>query len=295
MFIIHKISEIDAGTTLTQFLISRRFLPLFFYSPYTLTTWLMHQNKSLYLAQLYDEKALILHKEKNNDVRFLFTDPSEALLKEVLNHFNPNYIAFNQVVTPQMHESTDVEDCELSTDLNLVVNQNNKEIWNAYNKCIKRHPELTVCQYKETDKDSVRIFLEEWSHSRSEEKNKYAKIENDNHFLDTYGNNEEIMGIVVKDGQKIVAISFACPSLDQQAIGVINKCLRGYVQLGIFTFVQRAKLMQSRGFTKCYIGSINNDFKKKFIHLGNLQSSFSRKIFNEKDFTSHDFYLSRLF
>jgi hypothetical protein len=294
MLNLQKVLESEADFILGKFLNSMHFLPIFFYSPYTLNTWLMHQERSLYIASLGEESVLILHKEKNNDIRFLFSEPGELLLEAVSKYFNPRYIAFNDIfVKKEFTEAT--EDKELTVDIGSIVSLRDGKVRSDYKKCLKRHPDFTIERYQQEDREEVGMFLEEWAHSRSEEKNKFAKIENDNRFIDIYGSREEVLGIVIKDGKRIIAISFACPSQDGQMIGVINKCLRGYTQLGMFVFMERAKLVHSFGFDKLYLGSINNDFKKKFITSGNLEKTFSREVFREEGFITQGSYLTRLF
>ncbi|GEM_PF-4430808 len=295
MFKLQKIEKDSAHAVLDDFLRSRQFLPVFFYPPYTLITWLTHQNKTLYIADIGNEKNLIVHKEKNNDIRFLFSEPSEALLVQITNHFNPRFIATNELVTVPVHVNNYIENIELLIDVDAVVNLVDKDIEKAYAKCHAKHSHLEVERYGNEHAESVRMFLEEWSHSRTEEKNKFANTANDAHFIELYANTPAAVGLVIKDDAKVVAISFFVPAMDGKAIAVINKCLRGYTQLGVFTFVERAKMMSSSGFKKAYIGAINNDFKKKFIANGETRKIFSREIMRQPDFMAPAAYTLRIF
>ncbi len=93
MFQIEKIEESEAHKKLEEFLRSRAFLPLFFYSPHTLNVWLAHDGKSLYIAELDDERVLLTHKDKENEVRFLYAEPSGPMIAEIAKHFNPVFIS----------------------------------------------------------------------------------------------------------------------------------------------------------------------------------------------------------
>ncbi|MEI8061735.1 MAG: hypothetical protein WCG97_00355 [bacterium] len=295
MFEIQKIQPEESHAVIDSFLKSRKFVPIFFYSPYTINTWLNHQNKSLYVATLDHERVFMIHKEVTNEVRFLFSEPSDQMCTEIKAHFKPQFISANELGEASHPVELYTSYNELMIDVTKVANLEDPEVSKDYKKCQLRHPDLKVVKYTVNEMESIKTFLNEWSHTRSAEMNKRAKIENDLRFFSLYMNALELKGLLIKDADKVIAISFFIPSLDGKVIGVINKCLRGYTQLGVYTFVERAKMMLSLGYTEAYIGAINNDFKKRFINSAVIHKTLAREIFRSPEFVTSGPYILRLF
>ena len=85
MYSIVKIEGNNAHNNLQLFLSRQKFLPIFFFSPYTLNTYLAHNGKDLYIIDYKGEETLIMIKEKPKEVRFLFNSPSVHMKEKVLN------------------------------------------------------------------------------------------------------------------------------------------------------------------------------------------------------------------
>ena len=97
------------------------------------------------------------------------------------------------------------------------------------------------------------------------------------------------------DGDEIISISFSVPSMDGNLISVINKCLRGYTELGVFTYVERSKFLCSKGFSHAYIGPVNNDFKKQFLREAIFHDIYSYELYKASNFKSSEWLLLNLF
>lgn len=278
MLNIQKIPEHNAHEIIEEYLKRLPFSPIFFFSAYTLNTWLNHMGKTMYWVEYGGEKALVLYRERHHDVRFLFYHPTTELTEELKKHFDSNYIAANDVYNTNIEPNT--ENSELLTSIPPIANLEDSKIRKDYNAFLKKHPTFVFKKYAHDMKDDAFKFLDAWKLTRSELFNQYEKTVNDKHFLDLYSDNPNIGGGIVYDGETPVAITFFVPSMDGKVIGLVNKSLRGYTQLGAFVFVQRAKLAQERGYTEMYLGPINNDFKKRFLPYSKLLPTEAKLIYD---------------
>lgn len=294
MFTVVKIEGNNAHSDLQVFLSRQQFLPIFFFSPYTLNTYLTHNGKKLYIATYNGQEALIMGREKPKEIRFLFTNPSVAMKEAVLEHFKPIYAAVNEAVTsPKEVVALNRPEAELF--LPSIANLVDKHIRKKYNQCKRKHPNLRFEQYVPENIEKIRLFIERWNIARNEKSNKFVNTKNDLHFFELYNYSPEVIGGVVMDGNNIVSISFVVPSLGGGLISIINKCLRGYTELGVFNYVERARFLCSKNFNRVYIGPINNDFKKKFSQDAILHNVYSYELYKTSNFKSSEWHLSNFF
>ncbi|OHB10747.1 MAG: hypothetical protein A3H52_02270 [Candidatus Zambryskibacteria bacterium RIFCSPLOWO2_02_FULL_39_26] len=293
-FHIKKIPVDNSHSILKEFLLKRGFIPVFLFSPYVLNTWLTHAGKSLYTATYDNEQVLLVHKEQNNDIRVLFDHPKRELQDALMKYFNPKYFAVNECSTPPQSEKY-LTAQEVEIVLAPIANLTEKSVRKKYNQFIRKYPELFFESYTSKHVELIKIFIEKWNTTRTEEKNKFSKTENDLHFLELYKDDPKLIGGVVMDKGEIVSISLCVPSLDNSLLAVINKCLRGYSELGVFTYVERARYLIKQGFSRAYIGAINNEFKKQFLKDAILRDVFCYEIYKASDFEVTDKYLFRVF
>lgn len=295
MLSITRIGQEDAHSELEEYLRGEEFLPLFFYSPYTLNTWLTHSGKALFFAELKGEKLIFVYKKSLNEIRFIFKEPSREMLDAIKNEYNPNYVGINEMGKPPQENIYFVQGEDIFLPLEHIVQLKDKDIRRKYKKCIRTHPQIKFERYSEEHEEKINEFITEWSTVRTDTQNKNAKTENDFRFLELYKNDQNILGGVVVDQEKIIAISFATPGLDENWVGPISKTLRGYTQLGVFTFVERAKLLYENGVTGLYVGAINNEFKKQFLKDAVINPVYAGELFKnpKKDFP--DDYVWKLF
>jgi hypothetical protein len=71
---------------------------------------------------------------------------------------------------------------------------------------------------------------------------------------------------------------------DTICLGVFNKALRGYTQLGLQLFVERAKQAQQLQFKKISIAAVNNDFKKQFTKVAEYKPIYAFELFRKDEF-----------
>lgn len=288
-----KIAETDHDT-LNMFLKSKKFLPLFDFSPYSLATWFTHKEKSLYIARLEHEEVLILHREKNNDIRFMFFKPTDAMIKAVTEHFDPQYVALNEFISSEPNTAGFATQNEITIDIKAIVEFKDKKLKRSYDRCLRRHPGLKVELYEPRHREAVQIFFREWLQSPSKIGNPFASTANDEHFIELYSNKPEIVGIIVRDNERVVGVSFFGPAIDGEGLGIMCKTLRGYFKLGLFTYIERTKLMASHGYTKSYDGVINSEFKNSLIPSGTIHTTFAREISRKTIFKTHGPYVLKL-
>lgn len=294
MFTVVKIEGNNAHSDLQVFLSRQQFLPIFFFSPYTLNTYLTHNGKNLYIATYNGQEALIMAREKPKEIRFLFTNPSVAMKEAVFEHFNPIYAAVNEAVAfPK--EVVALNKPEVELFLPPIADISDKNIRKEYNQCKRKHPNLRFEQYVPENIEKIRFFIERWNIARNEKSNKFVNTKNDLHFFELYNYSPEVIGGVIIDGNDIISISFAVPSLNGSLISVINKSLRGYTGLGLFTYVERSRFLCGKGFNRIYIGSVSNDFKKQFLQEAIFHDIYSCEIYKASNFQSSEWHLLNLF
>src|SRR3989344_5800658 len=249
MLNIVKIEGSSAHDGLQKFLSRQSFLPIFFFSPYTLNTYFTHNGKNLYIVTNEEQETLIISRERPKEIRFLFNDPSTAMKKAIFEHFKPVYASVNEIsFSPKEVVSVDRPEAELP--LLPIANLADKNIRKKYNQCKRNHPNLHFEIYSPEYIEKIRLFIEKWIAVRNEklDKDKFVNAKNDLHFFELYNYNPEVIGGVVMDSDDVVGISFSVPSLNGGLISVINKCLRGYTELGVFTYVERSRFLCGRGF-----------------------------------------------
>lgn len=294
MLNILKIEGNNAHKTLQEFLSRQKFLPIFFFSPHTLNTYLTHNGKNLHIATYEEQEALIMTREKPKEIRFFFNNPSIAMKEAIFEQFKPVYVAVNELATsPKEVVALNKQEVELF--LPPIASLSDKNIRKKYNQCKRKHSNLRFEQYDSKYVEKIKLFIEKWNNTLNEKSDKFVNAKNDLHFFELYNYNPEIIGGAVMDGNDIVGISFAVPSLDGSLISVINKCLRGYTELGVFTYVERSRFFCNKGFERVYIGSINNDFKKHFLQDAIFHNVYSYELYKAPNFKSSEWHLLNLF
>lgn len=183
----------------------------FFSSVICLNTFLNHGNLSLYVADNGNEKRIISYREHpggfGRDARILFYKKKDDhdLIQAIKSFFNPELIVYNLV----MDQVSDLFKQEIIIDVSKIALLVDKNIRKKYKYFEKKHPNIFVKRY-DHDKDYKKTvsFLKNWKNIRSPNQNAIARIENDLYFLDNYGNNELVDGIIVHDVDKVIGISF---------------------------------------------------------------------------------------
>lgn len=291
---IVKIEGNNAHNNLQDFLLRQQFLPSFFFSPYTLNTYFTNNGKNLYIATQDEQETLIMSREKPKEIRFFFTNPPITIKEAIFDYFKPIYSAVNEVINPPK-EVFALNRLEVKLFLPLIADLSDKNIRKEYNQCKRKHPNLRFEQYNPEHIKKIRLFIEKWNIARIEKTNKFMNTENDLHFFKLYNYNPGVIGGVVMDGNDIIGISFAVPSLNGGLISVINKSLRGYTELGVFIYVERARFLCDKGFNRVHIGSVSNDFKKQFLREAIFHDIYSYELYKASNFKSSEWHLLNLF
>lgn len=294
MLNIVKIEGDNAHNNLQGFLLRQQFLPIFFFSPFTLNTYLTHNGKKLYIISYDGQDALIMSRERPKEIRFLFRKPSVSMKEAVFEHFKPVYSCVNEV-TERTKEDIVANSPEVELFLPLIANLADKNIKKKYNQCKRKHPNLRFEKYNPENIEKTETFIQKWNTYHANQSEKFIDTKNDLHFFELYNYSPEVFGGLVMDNDDIVGISFAVPSLNGNLISVINKCLRGYTELGVFTYVERSRFLCDKGFSRAYIGSPNNDFKKKFLQTASFYDVYSYEIYKAPNFRSSEWHLLNLF
>lgn len=294
MFNVVKIEGYYAHNNLQMFLQHQKFLPFFFFSPFTLMTYLTHNGKNLYIVNYEREEALVMSREKPKEVRFFFNKPSASMKKAVFEYFKPDYMCVNET---DIVEDEPIAFNRLEVELSLVpiANLEDRDVKKKYNQCKRKHPELSFENYDPENLEKIKIFIQKWNEFQTNKSDKFIDTKNDFHFFELYNHDPDVIGGVVMDNNEIVGVSFSVPSMNGSLISVINKCLRGYTELGIFTYVERSRFLCNKGFNRVYIGSVNNNFKKKFLQNASFHNVYSYEIYKAPNFRSSEWHLQNLF
>lgn len=268
----------------------------FFSSSISLNTFLNHDLLSLWIAERKDEKRIISYRERpggfGRDARILFykKDNDDELIKTINDVFKPEIIVYNLLQEPI---SSELINQELIIDISKIVSLEDKNIRNKFKSFERKYPSVFIKEYNhKEDHQKVSFFLEKWKNTRSSNQNSFARIENDLFFLNNYGSNKAANGIIICDNDAIIGVGFFIEQTPTTCIGIINKILRGYSQLGVFTFVSRAKLMKEKGFIEANIGSVNDDFKKTFLSNGRVLNLYAHIQFKSEKFQAGHWYLN---
>ncbi len=292
--VITKINPDTAHPTLVEFLSNRPFVPLFFFSPYSLNTWLNNDVKSLYILGLGDEKVLVVYREKEDDLRILFDTPSQKMIDAIQNHFHPKFFSVNESATHPEVKSF-YSDTEYQIQIEPVATLKDKRVRKKYNQAIRKNFGLRYESYKPEHVEKLKIFLKKWNTTRSELQNKFSKSENDVHFLELYKDDPKLIGGVVFNEDDIVAYRIGVETIDGNILALFNKVLRGYTELGIFLYVEGMRQLHDLGYKSSYIGPVNNDFKKQFLKDAGATEVYSYIIHNEFQLRDEGKYLMRIF
>lgn len=294
MLNIIKIEGYNGRNNLLLFLSRQRFLPFFFFSPFTLNTYLTHNGKNLHIVNHEGQEALVMSREKPKEIRFFFNKPSVSMEEAVFEYFKPVYVSINETDVIDK-EFAVVNMPEVEIFLDPIANLSDKNIRKKYNQCKRNHPNLRFENYKPEKIEKVKKFIQKWNAYHLDKSDKFIDTKNDLYFFELYNDHPDVLGGIIIDDDEIVSISFSVPSMDGNLISVINKCLRGYTELGVFNYVERSRFLCDKGFNRIYIGSVSNDFKKKFLQNAFSHDVYSHEIYKAPNFKSSEWHLLNLF
>lgn len=149
------------------------------------------------------------------------------------------------------------------------MNLDNHDFRKEYHRAQRKNPVFSILPYSyERDVAGIIRFLEEWRHGRSEDQNQIARIENDLNFMAVFGTHPDTRGVVIRDGEKVIAYSIFAPYFKDACIGLFGKVLRGYENLGVVLTVEKCKEMHRLGFKYAYLANMKNDFKRGLLWAG---------------------------
>ncbi len=291
---ITKINSESAHTTLAEFLSNKPFVPLFFFSPYSLNTWLNNDVRLLYIAELGNEKILMVCRDENKDVRILFDQPSEEMVTALTNHFKPKFFSVNESNTHPNVKSF-YSDTEYKILLKPIAELSEKRVRKNYKRAITKNTGLIYKSYLPEYVPKIVDFLQKWNTTRSELQNQYAKTKNDLHFLEMYKDDPDLIGGVIFDNDQIVGYRLGVKTFDGNILALFNKILRGYTELGVFLYVEGARQLVDLGYDSAYIGPVNNDFKTQFLKNAQPYEVYNHIIHNELNLKNEGKYLMMIF
>ncbi len=292
--IVKKVNPETAHATLEEFIAAHPFVPLFFFSPYSMNTWLNTDVLSLHIVTLGDEKLLVVYREKDEDLRILFDIPSLEMIDALKEYFKPKFFSVNET-TAMPDVKSFYSDTEYGIKIEPVANLTDKRVRKNYNRALKKNVGLRYESFKPEHVEGITTFIEKWNTSRSELQNQYANTKNDLHFLEMYKNDPNLIGGVVLDGDKVIGYRLGVKRSDGNILALFNKVLRGYTELGVFLYVEGMKQLHELGFKEAYIGPVNNDFKKQFLQDSVSYEVYSYIIHNEYQLKNEGRYLMRIF
>lgn len=241
----------------------------FLKSYYTLEIYFNKIINRLHSFTFKGEDYLVVKKINKRDYGFLFKKPNNECLKAFIEQFKPNYVAGHYLHTSHLSADTQIHTIakEVMCDTNIFSQDSDlrKELNQAKRINVGVFSEDFIYEKHVGD---LLLFLEEWRYSRTNEQNFYAKIENDLNFIITFGHDEKIKIILLRDRErrnKIIGFNLFIIEENNQSISVLSKILRGYNNLGTFLKFSSYEKMKSLGINRVYLGGINNEFKTKYI------------------------------
>lgn len=263
--------------------------PSFFTSSLILDTYYNKSKFKLGIINYKNEDYLFFTKLHRKEYRFLFKEPTPKLVELINKKHNLDYIASAFVLGKDFkHTESDIIFCEEEVVLNLknLLSEKNS-VYKDYVKSAKKNKNLKVEKYNYSlHIDDLLKFIEKWKSTRSDDQNKYANTTNDLIFLSTFGADEKVKGVIIKDGENIIAYNlYTLNDLNnKECISAFSKVLRGYDNLGLILKIECIKSMLENSFEKVNIGDINNDFKKRLATHGEIIKLYAKKLYKNENF-----------
>lgn len=298
MIILERITKNNIEPLVSDFF-KRYAIPENFFGHFSIIQTILNQDgKELFLVKDTENNKEFLALEKQNNYRFFFREPSIDFIKNFVQEFKPRYISANILFKPSRSNTCSIAREEIVLDIEKILSMCHSSFRKDYSRAIRLNPKLSIkpFSYKD-DVAGILTFLDEWRHSRSEKLNRFAYIENDLNFLVNYGRNNFVKGVIIRDGDKVIAYSLYVPYKENSCVSCYSKVLRGYEKLGVLLTVEKCKYMKEDSFSFMYLGGINNDFKKSLLWAGKTIELYAGELytFSGMEFRDREAYLSQFF
>lgn len=166
----------------------------------------------LYKVDFKGKEYLVLKRTFRREYRFLFKEPTKEMLEEFISTFEPNYISVHFLIQAKEGEGKLIKaEKEIVSSTNLQDLDSN--IRRKHKKSIQENFSLVseIFDYSKHIADLL-SFLDEWRYARGEEKDLWARVENDFNLLSAFGSKHLLQGIVVKDVEKskVSCLQYIC-------------------------------------------------------------------------------------
>ncbi len=249
-----------------------------------------HLGKEFYCVTDLENNThhLFIYKYRKNgySIRFLYHLPSHEIIDHVKKEFKVPYVSLNYTKSeyPELVGRRMISEREMIRDVKTVAHLDDPKIKKEYARTVKENS-FYFEEWKPNFAQEVFDFLAVWKTVRTEKQNQFALTENDRRFVELYASDKRIYGGVARDMEThaVIGITFGCADHGIKGIGLFNKCLRGYTNLGTFLVVENARLAKKRGIEKLYVGHINNEFKLKFKRGATIFNDWSYELVCELD------------
>jgi hypothetical protein len=255
----------------------------FFASPEMLHTFLNKPGFQLYSLAQDDSGYLFVHKERTKELRLLFRKFPQDAIDQLRKTFSAPYIAYNELQIDPLKEHETVDE-EVYVDIDVLLSFADGDIRRKYHKAKERNAALTIRDFKDSDREELKTFWGTWSTQKSERSESFVShTHHDERFFELF-DGQHFFGKVFYDGNTLVGYSIALPLGTELCIGAFSKCLRGYHQLGMQLFIERAIAAQERGYQQMSIAVVNNDFKKQFVHAARYEKRYAYEVWRSDNF-----------
>ncbi len=257
-------------------------MELFFSSPIMLDIFFNNQYFELWNIKGGNVNTLIVKKLRTGEIRILFTIISDEAVEYLKKYFNPPFMCYNLLmINPQQANQVSAEEVIIDIDTLLELSEN--RLRHKYETAISNNKSISVIPYSENKKSALFDFLNSWEQEKLlQNKDFKSGIFHDELFLERYANDKRVFGVCAYDGQKVVGYSIGLN--EYTCIGAYGKCNRGYHQLGLQVFIERAKQAQMLGYKELNIANVNNDFKKQFLPYSRTITEYGYEIFRAPTF-----------
>jgi len=267
---------------------------LFFASPIMLDIFFNNPYFELWNIQSDNVNTLIVKKLRTGEIRILFTIIPGDAIEYLKEYFNPPFMCYNLLIS-NPNQANQVSSDEVIIDIDRLLEFSDSRLRHKYEIAVSNNF-ISVMPYSDNSTSALFNFLNSWEQEKlSQNKDFKSGIFHDELFLKRYANDKSVFGVCAYNGQKIVGYSIGLN--DYACIGAYGKCNRGYHQLGLQVFIERAKQAQLLGYKELNIANVNNDFKKQFLPYSRVITEYGYEIFRVPTFQTRtpDGYTHMLF
>lgn len=255
---------------------------LFFSSPIMLDIFFNNPYFELWNIKGDSVNTLVVKKLRTGEIRILFKILSNDAVEYLKEYFNPPFMCYN-LLTIDPKQPNQISNEEVIITIEKLLELSDSRIRHKYESALSKNKSVLINPYSADDASALQNFFHSWEQEKIELNEKFKSgIYHDELFIERYFGDKKVFGVCAKENEKIIGYSIGLH--DYVCIGAYGKCNRGYHQLGLQIFIERAKQAKLLGYKELNIAAVNNDFKKQFLPFSRIITEYGYEIFRTPTF-----------